>query len=148
MPGKNPSKLVLEVLKIPFIVKGSLAVVSRLAPPPVGVSVSVGLVVGSAPVPLKTPERVNSNSVACAGSAQAPDNAITKAAEAKSRDEFLFKSLGNVPSTAKRARRAAIPTDEGSVRYGSTHGNRQINQISRTAADALEARRNDRYLRV
>jgi hypothetical protein len=89
--------------------------------PLVMVSVMTGVpipVVGSVVVPLKTPLSVSLAMFACAGNAQAPDNAITKAAEAKPRDEFLFKSLGNVPSTTKRARRAAIPPEEGSVRYG------------------------------
>ena len=112
--GGGGNRVPVAVLKIPVIVKGSLGVVRTFAPP--GPELSISVI--SVPVPLKTPERVNSNSVACAGNAQAPDNAITKAAEAKPRDEFLFKSLGNVPSTAKRAQRAAIPTEKGSVRYG------------------------------
>jgi hypothetical protein len=119
LPG-GKWKTTLEGSKIPVSVNGSLAV-RMLAPPGPALSVSVitGVPVpvpGSVVVPLKTPWSVNVS--ACAGNAEAPDNAITKAAEAKPRDEFLFKSLGNVPSTAKRARRAAIPTEKGSVRYG------------------------------
>jgi hypothetical protein len=56
------------------------------------------LVAGSAPVPLKTPERVNSNFVANAGAAEAADNAIANAPAAKPRDKFRFKMLVNVPS--------------------------------------------------
>jgi hypothetical protein len=104
----------VEVSKTPVKVKGSFAVrVGAPAPVPlVMVSVMTGVpipVAGSVVVPLKTPLSVSVAMLACAGNAEAPDNAIAKAAETKPRDEFPFIMMGNVPSIAKRARRAAIP---------------------------------------